>query len=123
MADLVFTLGANTFTWGTGRRFPVHDPVKVNVVTDVTDGGQLYAYNKGITEQFFYLDFLNVDQTDYDNFADWLENIAVGPLNTFTFTDEDGNNHTVRLMDTTNPLKEISKGHYAGTITLRKEIT
>lgn len=41
----------------------------------------------------------------------------------FTFTDEDGVDHTVRLMDTKNPLQQTKNGSfYEGTITLREEI-
>ena len=76
-----------------------------------------YVFNYG-----FYLIFKGLNQTDYDNFEDWLQNIAVGPANTFTYTDEDSTEHTVRLMDKENPLQRDLPGQYSGTITLRKEI-
>lgn len=123
MAKIIFTLGGDTFTFDVSRSHPVHDPKKVNVVTEMSEGGQLYAYDKGIEEQFFNLTFNNATATDFSDFEEWLTDIAVGPKNTFTYTDEDSNNHTVRLMDSENPLRKIGPNQYAGTIRLRKEIT
>lgn len=122
MANITFTLGGDSFTFSKGRSYPLDDPAQVNVVVDYSEGGQLYAYDKGIQEQYFNIDFERISQTDYDNFEDWLLNIAVGPTNEFTYTDEDGNDHTVRLMDTKNPLKRVADGMYTGTIQLREEL-
>ena len=123
MSYIIFTKGEDTFTFSKGREYPVHDPIHVNVVVDYSDGGQLYAYDKGIEEQFYNLNFSGLSRTDYDNVEDWLQNIAVGPKNTFTYTDEDGDNHTVRLLDTKNPLQETASGLFSGELHLRKEIS
>ena len=122
MAQMKFTKGGDTFTFVDGRRYPISDPIQVNVVTDYSEGKQLYAYNKGVTEQYFYLDLDRISQADRDNTVDWMENISVGPLNTFTFTDEDGTDHTVRMMTDKDPFKEVSSGLFSGMVTLRKEI-
>lgn len=122
MPNIVFTSGGSTMTFSKGRSFPVDDPKQVNVPVDYSEGGQLYAYDKGILEQFFSLNFEGLNLTDYTNFDNWLTAVAIGPKNPFSCTDEAGVTHTVRLMDVRNPLKEISYGSYAGTITLRKEI-
>ena len=122
MPNIIFTKSADTFTFSKGRSFPLDDPASVNVPVDYSDGGQLYAYDKGIQEQFFNLIFDRLPTVDYDNFDDWLLNIATGPKSTFTYTDEDSANHTVRLLNTKNPLKSVASGLYSGTILLRKEI-
>jgi len=122
MANITFTKGNNTFTFSKGRSYPLDDPVQVNVPVDYSEGGQLYAYAKGIQEQFFNLVFERIPQADFDSFEDWLKDIAVGPKNAFTYTDEDGNNHTVRLMNTKNPLIEVATEMFSGTINLREEI-
>lgn len=122
MANIAFTKGGDNFAFSKGRSFPLDDPAIVNVIVDYSEGKQLYAYDKGVIEQEFNLAFERLSQTDYDNFDNWLKNISVGPKNTFTYTDEDGNNHTVRLMDTKNPLKEIGDGMFSGVIVLREEL-
>jgi hypothetical protein len=122
MPNIVFTKGANTFTFSKGRVYPLDDPRQVNVPTGMSEGGQLYAYNKGVVEQFINLVFERILQADFVNVDNWLVNRAVGPLNTFTYTDEDGVANTVRLLDTKNPLREVATGLFSGTIRLRKEI-
>jgi len=122
MGNVTFTKGGQSFTFSRGRTYPVHDPAAVRVVVDYSAGGQMYAYDKGVKERFFNLEFDGLSQADYDAFEDWLVNVAVGPRNTFTYTDEDGVDHTVRLLDTENPLRRTRDGRYAGTIRLRKEV-
>jgi hypothetical protein len=126
MSNVIFTKGANTFTFSKGRSFPVYDPSQVNVPTDITDGGQMYAYNKGITEKFWNLVYKKLPAADYNNYSTWLLTTVVGPTSTFTMTDENGVAHTVRLLDTKNPLQadgEDKNGWlYSGTIQLREEI-
>jgi hypothetical protein len=122
MAYITFTKDADTFSFSKGRSYPIDDPKQVNVPVDYSEGGQLYAYDKGIEEQFFNLEFERLPKTDFDNFETWLTDTAVGPKNTFTYTDEDENNHTVRLMDTRNPLHQVGHDAYSGTISLREEI-
>lgn len=126
MTHIIFTKGGSTFTFSKGREFPVYDPAQVNVPIDYSEGGQLYAYNKGIAEQFFNLTFKKLPATDYSNFDTWLKTTVVGPTSTFTFTDENSAAHTVRLLDTKNPLQADGKDGtgflYSGTIHLREEI-
>jgi hypothetical protein len=122
MPNIIFAKGVDTFTFSKGRAYPLDDPGQVNVPVDYSEGGQLYAYDKGIEEQFINLSFDRLPQADFNNFSDWLLNIAVGPLNTFTYTDESGAAHTVRLLDTRNPLKGVAHEMYSGTIHLREEI-
>lgn len=122
MPNIAFTKGGDTFTFSKGRSFPLDDPDQVNVPVDYSEGGQLYAYNKGIAERFFNLVIERGSQADYNNFSNWLLIVAVGPLNIFTYTDEDGVTHTVRLMDTRNPLRGVAHELYSGTIRLREEL-
>ncbi|MCE5212100.1 MAG: hypothetical protein LLG40_11145 [Deltaproteobacteria bacterium] len=122
MAKIIFTKGAVTFTFSCGRVYPIGDAGQVNVACDYSDGGELYAYDKGISEQFFDLVFDRCNATDYSNFDSFFKTTIKGPLNTFTYTDESGTTHTVRCLNTKNPLRETKYGVYAGTINLREEI-
>ena len=121
MPNIIFTKGAETFTFSRGRAYPVDDPEEVSVVTDLSEELQLYAYEKGIIILHHNIYFNNLSQSDYDNLNNWLLNIAIGPKNTFVYTDEDGDDHTVRLINTEDPLKEISYDNFEGTIELREE--
>ena len=122
MPNIIFTRGVDTFQFSRGRAYPLDDPEEVSVVTDFSEEMQLYAYDKGIIVLHHNLVFNKLCQTDYDNFDNWLKNVAVGPKNTFTYTDEDSDNHTVRLINIENPLKEISHDNFEGNIELREEI-
>jgi len=84
-----FTKGGSTFTFVDGRKYPIDDQPQVNVVVDYSEGKQLYAYDKGVEETFIYLDLDRICQTDEDNLNAWFTDTAVGPKNTFTFTDEE----------------------------------
>jgi len=122
MPNIIFTKGGVSFQFSKGRVYPVDDPAQVNVPVDYSEGGQLYAYDKGIEEQFFNLEFENLPAADHLNYFSFFLNTIVGPANTFTYTDEDGVAHTVRNMDTKYPLRKSGAGGYSGTIALRKEI-
>lgn len=122
MANPKFTLGGDTFTFSRPKLYPVDEPQALTVAVDYSEGGKLYAYNKGISVKTWRLSFQGLNATDNANVEDWVANHAVGPVNTFTYTDENNTTHTVRMMDTENPLRETSKGVFAGTITLREEI-
>jgi hypothetical protein len=122
VANVVFTLGAETFTFSCARAYPVHDPEAVAVVTGLTEGGQMFAYDKGVAEKLWNLEFRALTDTDAANVEQWLTDVAVGPKNTFTFTDEAGAGHTVRLLDTENPLRKTDNNRWSGTLRLREEI-
>jgi len=127
MNNIIFTKGANTFTFSRGRDFPISDPTQVNVPSDLSEGGQMYAYNKGISEKLFNLSYKKLSAMDYSNFETWLLTTVIGPASTFTMTDENNVSHTVRLLDTKNPLEADGEDNtgflYSGTIHLREEIT
>jgi len=122
MANIIFTKGLDTFTFSKGRSYPLDDPAAVNVPVDYSEAGQLYAYDKGIEEQFFNLVFERLPKVDYDEVETWLKTTVVGPKDTFTYTDEDSGAHTVRMLDTKNPLREVAHEMYSGTIHLREEM-
>lgn len=122
MANVIWTRLGDTFTFSKGRVYPLDDPAGVNVPVDYSAGGKLYAYDKGIKEKFFNLEYDGLSQTDYDHVENWLLNVVIGPRRTFIYTDESGVQYTVRWLDTRNPLRRTRDGMYAGTLSLRKEI-
>ena len=73
------------FSFSKGREYPIHDPHKVHVPIAFSEGGQLYAYDKGIKEHTFNLEMDRISQGDYDNFSDFFLNVVVGPKHIFLF--------------------------------------
>ena len=121
MAFIIWTSGVNTFIFSKHRTFPKKEPIETFIATGMTEGGQTYAYNKGITIQHIYLTFEDASPEDYANVTTWLQTICIGPLNTFTYTNENSVNYTVRCMDNINPLEESGNQAYSGTIHLQVE--
>ncbi|MCK4786202.1 MAG: hypothetical protein KAV87_20765 [Desulfobacteraceae bacterium] len=64
---------------------------------DLTDGTDVYAYDKGPTQEFFNLHWSNIPKADYDNFISFVKNIVNGVMESFTYTDIDGTPLTVRI--------------------------
>ena len=122
MALIIFTLDSDTFTFSVNRTFPVYDPVEVGVPTAKSEGGQIYAYNKGIKAKQHNLAFAGASPDDNTNLEGWIENICVGPTNEFTYTDESSVEHTVRCMNTRNPFQEVANQSFNGTINLIEEL-
>lgn len=124
MARPKFTKDSEEFTFSRSRRFPKEDPLKFNIVTNLSAGGEMYAYDKGIAEQFINLTFKGLTETDKDNILYWWESVAVGAKNTFTFTDEDSVAYTVRWIDQQLVLRreEANTNLYSVTIRLRVEV-
>lgn len=122
MSEILFTSGANSWSPGCKRVRPVGDPLKVAVVVGYSEGNQLYAYDKGVDEQFFDLTFERVSDAQDALLRTWHSTIARAMLNTFTVTDEAGVAHTVRWLDEQYPLQNYGPDLNRGTLRLRKEI-
>lgn len=122
MSKVKFTRGPTIWTANCDLDFGSGSPLKVGVVTGYSDGNQLYAYDKGPSEEFFELVFKKLDDVVEPDLADFHETEAVGPLNTFTYTDQDEVDHTVRWLDVKYPIRQTDHNRHSGTIRLRKEI-
>jgi hypothetical protein len=64
---------------------------------DRTDGTDVYIYDKGPIEESERLNWHNIPKADYDNFIDFVKNVVNGAMETFTYTDIDDNELTVRI--------------------------
>lgn len=122
MSKIIFTLDGSSWQASCARDYPVNDGIEVNVPTDQSEGGQMYAYDKGVAVQSFELAFDKLSAADDTALCNFHANVAVGPKNTFTYTDENSATHTVRWLDLRYPIKRNRQNVYSGTITLRKEL-
>lgn len=122
MAKIKFDLSATNWTASCGRDHPIDDPLEVGVVSDESDGSQMYAYDKGADVQYFNLNFTKLNSADDTALRNFHANVCRGMLNTFTYTDEAGATHTVRWLDKRYPIRSNKENRYSGTISLREEI-
>lgn len=64
-----------------------------------TAGGVFYSYNKGLKRKIIDLSWATLPASEYVAFITFLDNIAKGSHNTFTFTDFEGATHTARILN------------------------
>jgi hypothetical protein len=100
--------------YGLGKPYRFRQP------RDLSDGGDQYVYDKGVTEEIFELSWKTMKEEDWTVLDSFIRNVAEGAKNTFTYYDEDGNTHTVRLESEVVDFREIRNQLYKGTLKLRK---
>lgn len=120
MADSVtFTLGGSVLTLTSGLKFPIRSPLEALQATDRTAAGTLQVETFGAKRQRFELRFRNQPAAEYASLKSWFDTIANGAANSFTYTDPDAADHTVRLI--TNPFDfEETVAGYNGTLLLEE---
>jgi len=102
--------------------YPFRRPKQKSQVVDRTAAGSLQVEDLGVAWQRFPLSLVLLDQTKRDALVNWWDNVSDGAANTFTYTDEDGTEYTVRLV--TNPMdfEEDPPGRFKGTLLLEAEV-
>lgn len=65
---------------------------------DMSDGGDIYIYDKGDVKEYKTLHWRNIPASDLTNFLDFLAVIG-GSKNNFTFTDFDGSQYIARIIN------------------------
>ena len=90
---------------------------------DLTDGTDVYIYDKGPIEESERLHWHNIPKADYDNFINFVKNVVNGAMESFTYTDIDDNELTVRIWNadeiTSAP---VAYNRESLTVVLRVEI-
>ncbi len=118
MAYPKFVLGAATLQFSRGIRYPVSRPVEKIQVIDRTGGGSLQVEDLGVTIKTFPIVFRGLPLEDYQALKTWHNTIANGAANPFTYFDEEGIAHTVRLLTTTIDFPETAYHRFAGELLL-----
>lgn len=101
-------------SYGSGDPFEFFQP------KDLSDGGDLYCYNKGIIDDTFELVFNNMSEADYQNLRAFLRTVAIGAANEFVYTDENGVNYTVVCMTEKIDYTKTAYGRRQGKVGLKK---
>ena len=115
----------SVFTFEKGRFLPVHTQIKPNQIIGKAGGGQVQVADLGDAEEFFDIVNNRVSKTNRDNLIGFIQDATVDySLLTFTFTDEDANDITVRYWDSEGlDYPKVRGGLYNIKLRLRKEIT
>jgi hypothetical protein len=114
--------GLTTIQFSKGHLYPVRAPEQYRQLTAQSDAGVLRIATLSPPEQTFVLKFERLTATDVAALKAWLRDEAIrGRTSTFTFTDVDGTEYTVRWWDTALDAQQTSFGLYSVTITLRNE--
>lgn len=118
MAAIKFVLGGNVLQFSRGIQYPVQKPVEKLQVVDRTGGGSLQIEELGVTIRQFPITFRGLPLADYNALLNWHAQIAAGAANVFTYYDEDGQPHTVRLLTTRIDFQQTSYQRFGGELLL-----
>lgn len=118
MANPVFTLDANTLTFSKGINYPVEAPREQIQAIDRTAAGTLQVETLGAIIRRRTLSFSNLPAADYTAAKNWFDNISQGAANSFTYTDMEGTDYTVRWVNQFNFVE--TKAGYDGTIEMEE---
>lgn len=118
MAAIKFVLGGNVLQFSRGIQYPVAKPVEKLQVIDRTGGGTLQVEDLGVTIRSFPIVFKSLPLADYEALLAWHSQIAAGAANPFTYYDEDGVSHTVRMLTTRLDFQQTSYQRFGGELLL-----
>jgi hypothetical protein len=113
-----FVLGGNELQFSRGIRYPIARPVEKIQVIDRTGGGSLQVEELGVTIRTFPIAFRGLPLADYQALITWHGTIANGAANSFSYYDEEGNAHTVRMLTTKLDFQETSFQRFTGELLL-----
>ncbi len=99
--------------------FPYRAEVDLRQAQGMTAGGTQIIQGLGSTVNQFTLRFRHLTDTMRDDLASFFETTVVGASTTFTYTDPEANDFTVRWMDKTFNFVQDLEGSWSGTITLQ----
>lgn len=118
MAAIRFVLGGNSLTFSKGIQYPVQKPAEKTQVIDRTGGGTLQVEDLGVTIRQFPIAFRSLPLADYEALSSWHDTISNGAQNPFTYYDEDGLAHTVRMLTTKLDFQQTSYQRFSGDLLL-----
>ncbi len=121
MANPKFTKGENELIFSRGLQYPVHR-ISERIQTQDRNGvGSLVVEDLGYVIKKFSLSFKDLPLADYTALDTWYNETAVGAANTFTYTDHDSVDYTVRWVSGSFDFPETFYQQYSGTIELEVE--
>ena len=122
MAQVSFASGTTILTFSNNPVYPVRRPIEAAQVYGETESGELYVYDKGVKIKRHELDFKRMSEADLMALKNFVENEISFGLNPFTYNDEDGVAHQVRLESPIFDFEEDFLGLFSGRLILREEL-
>lgn len=118
MSAIKFVLGGNSLIFSRGIQYPVQKPVEKLQVVDRTAAGGLQIEDLGVILRQFPLSFKGLPLADYEALLNWHSQIAAGAANPFSYHDEDGAAHTVRMLTLRLDFQQTSYQRFSGQLLL-----
>lgn len=72
-------------------------------------GGQVYAYDKGVTTYQLTLRFESLTDQEVSDLVSFFGDTALGVMNTFTYTDSRGTSYTARFLQPEVSLTKVAQ--------------
>ena len=113
--------GDTTIIFSRNPAYPVKRPEEAYQVYGETEGGQLFVYSKGARIIRHELNFRGLPEADITALRSFVENEINFGLESFTYYDEDGIPHAVRLERPHLDFQEDFLGTFSGRLILREE--
>jgi len=118
MAAIRFELDTNVLQFSKGIQYPVHKPQEKLQVVDRSDGGTLQVEDLGPVIREFPIVFKGLPLADYEALMIWHDQICNGAVNVFSYFDENGISHNVRMLTTKIDFPETSYQRFSGELLL-----
>ena len=118
MALIKFTSGATVVTFEVNPDVPAEFPLESGQVATETPGGDIYVYKKGPERQRWFLNIPYVSASKYTELRNFIRDTIDYMRNTFTYTDADSTEHTVRLASPDVGWQQDIRGNYTVFIEL-----
>jgi len=88
---------STTITFERGRSFPATDNIEPNQITNESGAGYVQVITNGMAKRYLQCNFGHLSESQMTNLYAFLSDAKVNyKAHTFTFTDENGTDHTVR---------------------------
>ena len=83
-----------------------------------TAGGEVVAYDKGVTTFETTLTFSSLNGTQKSDLTEFFADETEGTLNTFTYTDPNSDTHTARFLDPELEFTKVGSGSWSVSVRL-----
>lgn len=121
MTIIKFTLDSNELQFTVNPSYPLIKDIEKIQSTDRTASGKFKAETYNVTLRRFPLTWTNLPPADYSALVTWFDSVADGAANSFTYTDPDNVDYTVRIITKTLSFSRNANNYFSGSITMEEQ--